>query len=186
MRTKGLLLLAVVTLLAAGCARQPVGPIRTTAASVPATEAIPGGGIRANLVRDGLHFTAEVTSTVTTESLGSSVIVRLRLTNTGSRSVSWTNLRLGLKASIVDPQGHPSMLWDGLGPRIGGAVIGTPAHRPPPPATATLASGQTTSTVVRTGPVPGTYTIRCGYEGDTGPSGTAPPIVVVVLSGRRR
>ena len=180
MRTKALLILALVALSAAACTGQPVGPTRTTAASVPATEAIPGGGIRANLVKDGLRFTAEVTSTVTTESLGSSVIVRLRLTNSGPRSVTWTNLRLGLKGSVVDPAGHPSLWWNDLGPRTG-----TFADRPLPPATATLASGQTTSTVVRTGPVPGTYTIEGVYGGDTGPSGTAPPIVVVVLSGRR-
>ena len=181
MRTKALLLLVLVALLIAACTEHPVGPPRTTVASIPATEAIPSGGIRANLVQGGLRFTAEVTSTVTTQSKGSSVIVRLRLTNTAAKSVTWTNLRLGLKASVVDPKGHASLWWDDLGPRIGGE-----GYRPSPPATTTLASGQTTSTVITTGPVPGTYTIEGEYRGDTGPSGTAPPIVVVVLSSYHR
>jgi hypothetical protein len=181
MRTKALLILALVALSAAACTQHPVGVTRTIPASVPATEAIPGGGIRANLVQGGLRFTAEVTSTVTHESKGSSVIVSLRLANTGARPITWTNLRLGLNASVVDPAGHPSLWWDDLGPRSR-----APGYRPPPPQIATLAAGQTTSTVVMTGPVPGTYTIVGEYGGDTGPSGKAPPLVVVVLPRIRR
>jgi hypothetical protein len=170
-----------LAVLACGCVARTAQPIAAPPSSSATTEAIPGGGVRASLVQGGLRFTAEVTSTVTTQYKGSSVIVSLRLTNTGSKSVVWTNLRLGLKGSVVDPKGRASLWWDDMGPRWG-----APGYQPPPPFTTTLASGETTSKVIRTGPVPGTYTIEGEYGGDAGPSGTALPIVVVVLSSYHR
>jgi hypothetical protein len=181
MRTKALLLLAAIALSTTGCTAHPGAPAPVPAASVAATQAIPGGGVRTSLDEGGLRFTGEVTSTVTTQYKGSSVIVSLRLTNTGSKPVVWTNLRLGLTASIVDPQGRASLLRNGAGPTP--SVAGS---KPPLPVTTSLASGETTSKVIRTGPVPGTYTIVAEYGGDTGPSGTAPPIVLVVLSSYHR
>jgi hypothetical protein len=169
-----------LAVLACGCASRTAQPVAAPPSSIATTEAIPGGGVRANLVQDGLRFSAEVTGTVVRMHLGTEIAVHLRLTNVGTRPVTWTNLRMWWNASILDPEGNTSTL--------GGDTWGVhmPGGQLPPPREVTLAPGESTSTVVAGGPVPGVYTIQGGFNGDTGPSGTSPAIVVTVLSNRRR
>ena len=178
MRTRAsLFLIAVaVTAVASGCTGRPAGPSPGAATSLPATESLPGGGVRANLVTHGLRFSTDVSKTVVPMHLGTEVVVRLRLTNAGSKAVTWTNLKLGWEASIVDPRGQTSFLA-GLLSRPPAPALGYRA----PHIVTTLAPGESTSAVVAGGPTIGTYGLRGGFVADAGPSGRTPAITVVVL-----
>lgn len=155
---------------------RPTGPSPNAAASLPATESLPGGGVRANIVAHGLRLSTDVSKTVVPMHLGTEVVVRLRLTNAGSRPVTWTNLKLGWEASIVDPRGQTSFLAGPLSEPIAPAV----GYRPPHIVT-TLDPGESTSAVVAGGPTIGTYALRGGFVADAGPSGRTPTITVIVL-----
>jgi hypothetical protein len=170
-----------LAILACGSTARTVQPVATAPASIPATEAIPGGGVRANLAQNGLRFSAEVTGTVVRMYQGTEIAVHLRLTNVGTRPVTWTNLRMWWNASILDPKGAIS----NLNGEVAWGVHMPGAHLPPPRDT-TLAPGESTSTVIAGGPIPGVYTITGGFNADTGPSGESPAIVVTVLPNRTR
>jgi hypothetical protein len=135
-------------------------------ATSPSSASVTHGGRRAALIKDGLEFSAEVTSTTVTAAQGLSV--RLTLRNTGAAAVRWDNLKLGWYASVTESGD------------LGGASVGiggTYAEKRHPE---TLAPGETTTTLAVMSQVsPGLYRVRGAYLG-SGPSGKTPEIVVRV------
>jgi hypothetical protein len=169
------LLIALAALVAVGCSARPevqrAVPYRVPNNGLMQAPPPAQPGSRTTTVAVGaLQFSTTVTSTTVTAAEG--IRVHLRLTNAGATSVTWRDLSLGWAARVSGVPGVESVSY-GLGFGI--------RSRPTPPVT--LASGETTSTllILRAPDLrPGVYRLNGGFIGGGGPKGSAPEIIVTV------
>lgn len=169
MKSRALFLVVALAVLVSGCSRpQTPAPARGGSPpfpSVPATEALAGGGERATLVQGPLRFTVETSSTLVSTRQG--IAVRLTLTNIGHAPVHWDDFRFGWEGPTSDG-GTVSI-------GLGISHLGLQRSHP-----LTLGPGQTKSLSVHTGSNwhVGDYHVSGGFEGEGGPYGRAPEIIV--------
>jgi len=155
-------LVSFVTGADSGSGDRSFSPYWESAGEDTVTE-LPGGGVRATRVEDGLEFSIEVTTTQFT--LRQGISTTMTLTNVSDHTITWDGIYMG---------------WDVPDSATGkGYQVGLGQGYGSGPPSLCLEAGETTSSTLweRTG-VPTSITIVATYSGFGGPSGQAPPIHV--------